>query len=524
VIPGATVEAKSAVTGLVYSAGSSETGNYTLPQLPAGAYEVTVTLPGFKKFVRTGVTITATQVVRIDAALEVGANTEQVTVEAAAPLLKTESGDISHNVNADTLVNLPVLSIGAGGAGVRNPLSAITLMPGTSFSNDSNLRVNGMPSNSQTIRIEGQDATNGLWRAQNQISQPSVDAMQEMTVQTSSFDAEYGQGGGGLFNYTMKSGGNSFHGAVFDYFVNEALNAGTPFTDRKDFGDPNRAGQHVRNRTRLNDWGFNIGGPIALGRLYDGHNKTFFFFNFDQYRQTRNVANGLTTVPTLAYRNGDFSRAIPTTQTPGCLACENGQLSIGGQPAVDPFGRPVFQNAIYDPRTTRTAPDGTTVRDQFPGNRMDPSLFDPVSKQILDLLPLPTNGDLINNYVIPGYSTFNHTTVPSFKIDHNIDAKNKLSFFFSYNRQRSPGLNGFTQVWSTAAQTVNNSYTYRLNYDRTVSPTQVLHLGAGLVRTYQQASIPNAEFKQSTLAWRSNFYFDQFPNLGGIGNAAFEGF
>ena len=524
VIPGATVEAKNTVTGLVYTAGSSETGNYTLPQLPAGTYEVAVTLPGFKKFVRTGVTITATQIARIDAALEVGTAAEQVTVEAAAPLLKTESGDISHNVNADTLVSLPVLSIGAGGAGVRNPLSAITLMPGTSFANDSNLRVNGMPSNSQTIRIEGQDATNGLWRAQNQINQPSVDAMQELTVQTSSFDAEYGQGGGGLFNYTMKSGGNSFHGAAFDYFVNEALNAGTPFTDRKDFGDPARAGQHIRNRTRLNDWGFNIGGPIMLGKWYDGHNKSFFFFNLEQYRQTRNVANGLTTVPTLAYRNGDFSGAIPRTPTPGCPACQIGQLSLGGQPAVDPFGRPVFQNAIYDPRTTRTAPDGTTVRDQFPGNRIDPSLFDPVSKQILDLLPLPTNGDLINNYVIPGYSTFNHTTVPSFKIDHNINANNKLSFYFNYNRQRSPGLNGFTQVWSTAAPTLNNSYTYRLNYDRTVSPTQVLHVGVGLVRTYQRASIPTAVFKQSELAWRSSFYVDQFPNIGGIGSGTFGGF
>src|SRR5439155_17804965 len=326
----------------------------------------------------TGITLTATQIARIDAALEVGTAGEQVTVEAAAPLLKNESGDISHSVTADTLVNLPVLSIGAGGAGVRNPLAAIALMPGTSFSNDSNLRVNGMPSNSQTIRIEGQDATNGLWRAQNQINQPSVDAMQELTVQTSSFDAEYGQGGGGLFNYTMRSGGNSFHGTAYDYFVNEALNAGTPFTDRKDFGDPTRTGQHIRNRTRLNDWGFNIGGPVQLGKFYDGHNKTFFFFNFDQYRQTRNVANGLTTVPTVAYRNGDFSRAIPVTPTPGCPACQIGQLSIGGQPAVDPLGRPVFQNAIYDPRTTRTAADGTTVRDQFPGNRIDPSLFDPV--------------------------------------------------------------------------------------------------------------------------------------------------
>src|SRR5215831_958444 len=424
VIPGATIQAKNTDTGLVYTAGSSETGNYTLPQLPAGNYEVTVELPGFKKFVRPGITIAATQIARIDGKLEVGANTEAVTVEAAAPLLKTESGEISHNVNADTLISLPVLSITGGGAGVRNPLSAITLMPGASFSNEFSLRVNGMPSNSQTIRIEGQDATNGLWRAQNQINQPSVDALQEVTVQTSSFDAEYGQGGGGLFNYTMKSGGNDFHGAVYDYFVNEFLNAGTPFTDRANFGDPARAGQHIRNRQRRNDYGFNIGGPVLLGHMYDGHNKTFFFFNFDQYRETRGVANNQTTVPTLAMRNGDFSGVIPKTPTPGCPACQIGQLSLGGQPAVDPLGNPVFQNEIYDPRTTVTAADGSTVRTQFANNMIDPSLFDPVAKKILDLLPLPTSGDLINNYTIPGYYVPNHTTLPSFKIDHNIDATN----------------------------------------------------------------------------------------------------
>src|ERR1051326_7609242 len=220
----------------------------------------------------------------------------------------------------------------------------------------------------------------------------------------------------------MRSGTNDWHGGVFDYFVNEALNAGTPFTDRANFGDPARAGQHVRNRQRRNDWGFNIGGPITLGKLYDGRNKSFFFFNFDQYRETRGVANGLTTVPTLAMRNGDFSAIIPTTPTPGCPACAPGQLSLAGQPAVDPLGRPVFQNEIYDPRTTVTAPDGSTVRSQFPGNRIDPSLFDPVAKKILDLIPLPTNGALINNYVIPGYSVPNHTTIPSFKIDHNLNS------------------------------------------------------------------------------------------------------
>src|SRR5213593_2511920 len=137
-----------------------------------------------------------------------------------------------------------------------------------------------------------------------------MEAIQEMSIQSSNYDAEYGQAGGGYFNYTMRSGANQFHGTVFDYFVNEALNAGTPFTDRTTIRDVNRAGQHIRNRQRRNDWGFNIGGPIVAGSLYDGHNKSFFFFNFEQFRESQFITTGVTTVPTLPYRNGDFIAAL----------------------------------------------------------------------------------------------------------------------------------------------------------------------------------------------------------------------
>jgi hypothetical protein len=301
----------------------------------------------------------------------------------------------------------------------------------------------------------------------------------------------------------MKSGTNDFHGAVFDYFVNEFLNAGTPFTDRSTIGDTARAGQHIRNRQRRNEWGFNIGGPIVFGKLYDGHNKSFFFFNLDQFRETRFISSGLATVPTLAYRNGDFSAALGP------------QLTIAGQPAVDPLGRPVFQNAIYDPRTTRVAPDGSTVRDPFPNNVVPKELMDPVALKIQSMLPLPTNDQLINNYVIPGYSTFSHQTIPSFKIDHNFDAKNRMSFYFSLNRQRAPNNNGFTQPFTPAAPTRSNAYTYRLNYDRTISPTKLLHVGVGYLYTFVP-SVPQQTFDQSTLGWRSSFYVPYFPNIIGI--------
>ena len=120
--------------------------------------------------------------------------------------------------------------------------------------------------------------------------QPSVDAIQEFTLQTSNFAAEYGLVAGGLFNFTSKSGTNQFHGGGYDYFVNEFLNAGIPFTD-------NGNGQHVRAPKRLNDFGFTVGGPVILPKLYNGKNKTFFFWSLERYVDIENRYLGLTTVP-----------------------------------------------------------------------------------------------------------------------------------------------------------------------------------------------------------------------------------
>src|SRR5689334_17381151 len=311
VVASAPIQAKNIETGVVYEGATSSTGNYTLVQLPVSNYQVTVTVPGFKKYTRSGLTVQVAQTLRIDVALEVGATSDAVTVTEAAPLLKTESGELSHNMTTDKVDNLPVINLGYGtGVGnVRNPLQAINLIPGSAFANDNTLRVNGMPANTQSIRIEGQDATNGEHREFNQINQASLDAIQEVTLQVSNFAAEFGQAGGGYFNYTMKSGSNVFHVSAYDYFVNEVLNAGTPFTDAGSLS-PQKAGQHIRNAQRRNDYGFTFGGPVKLGKLYDGHDRTFFFFNFEQFRETQTVATGLTTVPTSAYRTGDFSAAL----------------------------------------------------------------------------------------------------------------------------------------------------------------------------------------------------------------------
>lgn len=147
VVPNAAVEIRNVETGAVYQAGASATGNYTLAQLPAGNYELSVTVPGFKKFVRKNVTVEVAQTYRVDVVLEVGSNTESVTVSESAPLLKTESGELSHTVTTNTMNNLPVMGIGAaaGSSGLRNPYAVVQLLPGSTYAPDVDIRINGAP-------------------------------------------------------------------------------------------------------------------------------------------------------------------------------------------------------------------------------------------------------------------------------------------------------------------------------------------------------------------------------------------
>src|SRR2546425_6102251 len=293
VIPGASVVATNNETSARYETISTETGNYTLAQLPAGVYQISVELPGFKRYVRQGINVLVAQALRIDVSLEVGAATDEVTVSADAPLLRTESSDVSYVIKAPD--ELPIFGVGgnlSGSAGIRNPYAMVQMIPGSTWTPNSLVRLNGTPANTQSWRVEGQDASNSGTPGVPAQSQPSVDAIQEVAIQTSNFAAEYGQAGGGVFNVTMKSGTNQFHGTAYEYLVNEAFNSGNPFTD---------IGTNPGPRARRNDYGFTFGGPIR-------RDKTFFFVSFEQFRETTVVNNAYQTVPTQAYRNGISER------------------------------------------------------------------------------------------------------------------------------------------------------------------------------------------------------------------------
>jgi len=498
VVAGAPVEAKHIETGAVYTAATSATGNYTLGQLPTGTYEVTVSVPGFKKYTRSGLTVAVAQTLRIDIPLEVGGSTESVTVQADAPLLKTETGDVSHNVTAETLDSVPVLSIGAASssAGLRNPYSVLNLVPGADLRPDSSIRVNGAPSNTMTMRIEGQDANNG-WSAVQSITQPSVDAIQEMAVQTSNFAPEFGQVGGGFFNVTMKSGTNQFHGTGYEYFVNEALNAGVPFTN-------DGRGDLLRPRARRNDFGFTLGGPVVLPKLYNGHDKAFFFFSFEQFRETIITNSTFYTLPTPAYRNGNFSGAL------------TGRTLL----ANDGFGRPVLENTIYDPSTDRIGANGLRERDPYPNNTIPLSQMDPVALAIQKMIPAPSGPNAaanINNY-LPTVANPRLSYIPSVKGDYQLSSRSKLSGYWSRTLTQTPNNGPLPEPITGTVPSYIVAHTIRLNFDETITPTLLAHLGAGLIYTY--FSQPNPPFDPVSQLGLRGTYTNLFPVISGLnGNA-----
>jgi hypothetical protein len=523
------IAAKNTETGAVFQSGASSTGNYVI-RVAAGTYELTVEAPGFKKYVRSNVLVQTATDTRLDVNLEVGATTETITVTEATPLLKTESGEMSHVVTTAQVNQLPVISIG-GGQGLRDPLQQITLLPGTQYTMGGQqafgqgIVVNGMPANSETIRIEGQDSTGNIWKINQQTSQAGLDAIQEVAIQTSNFAAEYGQAAGGYFNYTMKSGTNAFHGSAFDYIANEGLNAGLPWTDRcvndGRFCTNTDTRQHVRNRLRRSDYGFTFGGPIAIPKVYDGKNRSFFFVNFEQYRTVNTTSNGLLTVPTTAYRNGDFSTALCRSYTGGNLDGTGGvctpyaDITQGGAPALDPLNNRLVQGQIFDPYSTQTV-NGTQVRTAYPNNKMPLTAMDPVALSVQKLLPTANLPGYVNNYSVPTYSRFTHTTNLSFKFDQNISSKIKINAYYSQVHNLSPNVNGQPQQL-IGADTNNWNHTTRIGYDQTITPTLLLHIGVGYFHTSQPNLAP--AFDQSTIGLKGYQANQIFPDIAGVSGA-----
>jgi hypothetical protein len=379
-LPGATVTATNAATGVVTTRETSTAGVYALSPLPPGEYRVSISLDGFQTFVQERVIVDALGVVGLNATLGVGGVTQEIVVSAAPPALGTADARLGQTIRNEVYTALPLV-MNTGGP--RDPTQFMFLMPGVQsigrwgnvmggqdFTNDT--YIEGVPITNAVVQGEGRNLSFGI----------SVEAVDQFQVETTGTAVMYN--GQGTSNYVVKSGTNQFRGSAFEFFRDKSLDAKAFFATTKP--DDN---QH--------EYGFTLGGPIAK-------NQAFFFVAYDGYRDRRQTESRLLSVPTLAQRNGDFS-ALPVQ--------------------------------IFDPATTRPNPNGTGfIREAFPGNIIPADRISPISRNFQSFLPDPTNGDLQNNYLggnLPiGFNNDNVTT----KVDLNLTASHRTSVLFAHGKRR----------------------------------------------------------------------------------------
>ena len=510
VVAGAKVTAENADTHNILETVTTATGNFTLDQVPVGIWDVTVDAAGFKKFTSLKNTIEVAQTIRVDAGLQVGANSETVSVQAGAVAIRTEDADITSTVGNQLFVELPIQWTNGfyGNQAVRNPLSVAQLLPGmsggTSYFGSQGLTaggssINGMVPGTFRALIDGQDSTNLYTPAFFFYQQPSVEAMEEVSLQSGNYSAEFGQAQGGIFNFTPKSGTNQYHGGVFYRFTNEDLNAAQPYSG-------------IRTRSRENNFGATFGGPVRIPHVYDGHDKTFFFFSYEGFRSVLpDPSSGtFTTVPNANDLVGNFSAEM------------GAQVTCGGGPCKDASGNPVFAGEIYDPKSP--AADGFT-RLPFPNNTIPMTRMDPVALKIESYLPKFENGLQALNFQL-GKITHRPENLPSIKVDHNFSSTLKLSTFYSYiGGSGSTSTDGLPANITNSGLNTQTSSTARVNVDDTIRPTVLLHLGVGYVNT-QVTKDPFpavANFNQVSQLGLTGAVAPGFPFISGIGNFSASG-
>ncbi len=289
VIPSVEVVIMNMETGESYQNVTNETGTYTIPFVKPGNFELIVTTPGFKQYTRSGIRLDTASSVRADAVLELGEVTESVTVEADVPLLKTENSSVGGVIQNRSIANMPLLGRRAAQL-VR--LSGFVVQRGTG----SQFQIAGGRSNNAMWTLDGGSTQNILLGVASLNYDPPIEALEEMNVEVSNYKAEMGRSGGGFIQMTTKSGTNTFHGALYEFVRNDAMDS------RHFFAGANK------QILRRNQFGWALGGPIRKDRT--------FFFASQEYTLQRTASPRIENIPDPAEWGGDFSGINATVTNP----------------------------------------------------------------------------------------------------------------------------------------------------------------------------------------------------------------
>lgn len=390
IMPGVSVSATNADTGVKTTANTNDAGFYSLRALAVGPYIIRVEHEGFQTNVQSGIVLTTGQTLELNFTLKVGAVSESVSVTTEAPLIETRSSDASQLIESKTIEDIPL--------GDRRALNVMEIQGGAVFvSYDSGERpyfsVGGGRARSQNFVMDGGTGqTIRLGQAQVEVD-PPAETLQEMRVLTNGFSAEYGGTASGVVIMNTKSGTNLLHGSLFEYFRNEKMDAANFFSPWVD-------GQKQRAPIRYNVFGGTFSGPIRK-------NKAFYFLGYEGSRR-RDGTSAMMTVPSVFEHAGDFSHSFNA----------NGSLAV-----------------IYDPDTGTPA-----KRNAFPGNIIPTSRLDPVALNVIKAYPLanriPDNPAGSNNFAANTVNVLDRDNVTA-KVDYNFSDAHKVSARYLWNRQDS---------------------------------------------------------------------------------------
>ncbi len=410
-VPGAAVRFTNTTTNVSTTAVSNAQGNYEMHYLPPGGYRVTAELAGFKTWSRSDVGVRIGDRVRMDIELEVGSITETVDVTAQAPPLETTTGSIAQVIDSKSFSNLPMRSGSIAWLYSMAPATVLTALPFDgpwNIAQASNLSVAGSRAGGIDFNIDG--VSNNSYSGQTAFV-PPPDMVQEVRIDTSSYDAAIGHTSGASINVSLKSGGNAFHG-VLGYSVSSGpMMTRNTFTNAFIFNPATGpvTPEKIKANTPSLRWlrtTASVGGPLYLPKLYDGRNKTFWIFGYQSHNRRRPNAT-VNTVPTTGQRTGDFSAL----------------LAIG----------PQYQ--IFDPFTTRASGASRFQRDPLPRNIIPANRVDAGARAILKYFPLPNTsgtGDFLNNYARTRQDT-QDLYQPVARVDHNFSEKHRMFARYSHS-------------------------------------------------------------------------------------------
>jgi carboxypeptidase family protein len=478
VVGGADVTITALDTNVVSSTKTNSTGYYRVVDLVPGKYRARFLAAGFNATDVVEIEVPGGQTVKVDAQLKLGATTETVQVVGEVPLLETTASNFSHSVENRTIQEVPMngrdlqqlvyllpgVSNAAGPPGSNFGFnSQFGTFPDPTYVQGSDISVNGGQAGANAWYLDGNINLSGI--SENVAVNPSPDSVGEFQAITNAFAAEYSRTGGGVFNVVLKSGTNSVHGNLYEFVRNSATNARNPFTSIDSLGNlvPDRD-------LHFNNFGGTVGGPVTLPKIYDGRNRTFFFFSYDQQILHLN-GHQVFSVPTARMRNGDFSED-PATVNGGLWdpystvgPDQNGLFSRTA------FGTPVPGNPFGADGCTNAAVESGKPTCNF-STQIPQSRLDPAAMFFMNSFPAPNYNDPLSNCPIGK---------DGFKICHNYlggvgSSQNPLNLSLKFDHQASAKSKYFAE-WIYAPGQYNN---YRLPWSGPTFPAGLIGYGSNL--------------------------------------------